>query len=462
MFPYGKSHRLHLVVTASVLGVLLALSEARAQPDASDGVTFDDRYFIDGQVAPTFTRPEVVELFSGSTRWTPRDETEAAADETQRTGSGGSIAFAEPKGPAKVLRDLLKTPVKELLVSRAEAGPDGPPSQGAAAAPPQPGNAPSEPTSVPARAADPLSERPRVAEAPPELPPTAAPPVEPHGQDTGPPQAETVTPSATPDRAVEVAAPPAPPPAGGPVPTPNAPAAPSDATATAPGPAPEAPAVAQNQQPSERPPTAAQVPEVAPPAEHQGASKPAERSALRRPAKQPKTSGEAPPRRAARAMASADASQARTASADPRRERGSGAPTVTSAILPGMSLPGNLAPTDWLQSGSQKRAYVSEMGWLRGEEDVLKTIRQPLPAVPVKSLNAVSACGQAIFGAAQPQGAVRTETTASGPERRREQARTLPVEVRLTYSGWSSSEVRRARVACRLQRSGQVVGLSPL
>jgi hypothetical protein len=47
--------------------MLVSTPIAQAQTfDPADGVTFDDRFFIDGQIAPTFTRPEVMELFSAA------------------------------------------------------------------------------------------------------------------------------------------------------------------------------------------------------------------------------------------------------------------------------------------------------------------------------------------------------------------------------------------------------------
>jgi hypothetical protein len=127
-----------------------------------------------------------------------------------------------------------------------------------------------------------------------------------------------------------------------------------------------------------------------------------------------------------------------------------------------MSLPEGLAPTAAFSSGPLIWTYASDVGWVRGDENVIKTFQQPLPAVPGRLLKDVSACGAAIHAAAQPHGRVRSETTAAGPERHRFTGRVLPVEARLTYLGWFTSEVRQARVACLLQPSGQVIGLSTL
>lgn len=131
----------------------------------------------------------------------------------------------------------------------------------------------------------------------------------------------------------------------------------------------------------------------------------------------------------------------------------------SEAVL--VSLPQSLAPTDWLASISQQRTFVDSVGWVRGDEDVLRTVKQPLRAVPRTSIRAVAACGEAISGAAQPHGPVRTEATAAGQERRRSGQRIVPVEVRLTYTGWFTSEARQARIGCELDGTGRVVRLTP-
>ena len=127
-------------------------------PDAVDGITFEHRFSVDRSVAPTFTRPEVAELFSRGLLL--RSEALRAATNngdkpTSEAGPLSRLLLAEPKGPAKVLRDLLNTPVKELVVSKAEAETDPPPAQE------QPDRPASQSIStIPARSAEPTSERP--------------------------------------------------------------------------------------------------------------------------------------------------------------------------------------------------------------------------------------------------------------------------------------------------------------
>jgi hypothetical protein len=157
---------------------LLVGTAARAQsPNAADGVRFDDRFFVDGVLAPTFTRPEIAQVFSYShvsgsdaSRSTAHDE-----DRDRALGPLSRLLFSEPKGPAKVLRDLLNTPVKDLVFSRAEAESD--------VSTPASGDGPAtalEATSVPARVAEPTSERP--------LPETAITTPAPSAQAIEPPQ----------------------------------------------------------------------------------------------------------------------------------------------------------------------------------------------------------------------------------------------------------------------------------
>jgi len=61
------------------------------------------------------------------------------------------MILAEPKGQAKVLVDLLNTPVAEIVVPRAKAGPEGPAQSGGVA---------SATATVLAREAAPMAERP--------------------------------------------------------------------------------------------------------------------------------------------------------------------------------------------------------------------------------------------------------------------------------------------------------------
>lgn len=162
----GQSKRDYRVLAVSgVAFLLLGAVALKAEPAKEFDLTFEGHFSLSQRVTPTFARPEVAELLSSLRPWASPDESAASA-ETKGDGLGpiGRIVFAEPKGPAKVLKELLDTPVKELLVSRAEAGPDVPPplAQDTTASTSPAAAAPGD-ASVPTRAADPVSERPPAA-----------------------------------------------------------------------------------------------------------------------------------------------------------------------------------------------------------------------------------------------------------------------------------------------------------
>lgn len=164
MFPCGRRH-LNQIAAAAVLCVqAFGPFPLMAQPmDGADGVTFEERFSVNAGELPTFIRPEVMELFSVLPLGSEDVASGGMASEPFESGPLHQMIVAEPKGAAKVLKDLLTTPVQELLVSRAEAGPDVPPPPApdeVASVSPSADAAPAETASVPARSPDPLSERP--------------------------------------------------------------------------------------------------------------------------------------------------------------------------------------------------------------------------------------------------------------------------------------------------------------
>ena len=182
-----------VALAAAGLAVVLIVAPVSAQPMDNAGARFEERFAMGG-VAPTFTRPEIVALLSGLDTSAPGDATAAwvpagEADRREPAEPFGPLAIAEPKGPAKILKELVTTPITELLFSRAEAGPDAPPPE-ARAAP-----APSDAVAVPVRAADPIAERPpadTVAAAPARLATEPAQPGSPAERAPEPRAAETL------------------------------------------------------------------------------------------------------------------------------------------------------------------------------------------------------------------------------------------------------------------------------
>jgi rare lipoprotein A len=189
-----RPERTHRQIYVLAIGMLaFAPAPLRSQPIADADAGFEERFLMDERSAPTFMRPEVIELLASLPPFASSGQDVAAAPhEPDWSADSSPIAMAEPKGPAKVLKDLLNTPVQELIVSRAEAGPEVPPPGNgrAEAAPPA---ATDEPPAVPVRAADPIAERPpadRVASAPA---PIAVPAPEPRPEQPAaiPPDAST-------------------------------------------------------------------------------------------------------------------------------------------------------------------------------------------------------------------------------------------------------------------------------
>jgi rare lipoprotein A len=157
------------MVSGGLLVVLNTAPAVKAQPLVDPTATFAERFSLESRALPTFTRPEVQQLWSflqksATTAVSAAPTNITVAEPQPRT----QIIFAQPKGPAKVLKELLTTPVTELLVSRAEAEPEQAPSGSQ-----EPGRVPVRPAadlagmqsaqdiaSVPSRNADPVSERP--------------------------------------------------------------------------------------------------------------------------------------------------------------------------------------------------------------------------------------------------------------------------------------------------------------
>jgi hypothetical protein len=155
------------IVSGGLLFVLNTAPAVKAQPLVDPTATFAERFSLESRALPTFTRPEVQQLWSflqpsATTAVSAAPTGIRVAELPPRT----QVIFAQPKGPAKVLKELLTTPVKELLVSRAEAEPEQLPSRSPVPEPVRPTGDPAGMqsaqgiASVPGRNADPVSERP--------------------------------------------------------------------------------------------------------------------------------------------------------------------------------------------------------------------------------------------------------------------------------------------------------------
>ena len=75
---------------------------------------------------------------------------------------------------------------------------------------------------------------------------------------------------------------------------------------------------------------------------------------------------------------------------------------------------------------------------------------------PGTSNAVVRVCQQAIFSAAKPLGAVGVQAASAGPVRRQRNGLTAPLSVQIDYG----KEVRQAKVGCRLDAKGRVIGVT--
>ena len=171
MSRYGGTHLYTCPIALAGLVYVLNASSSplRAQSPETPNVSFEERFLLDHKAGPTFTRPEVQQLLSSlQPSVTPEDSTGSTEATPGEPHPRQQIAFSAPKGPAKVFKEFLRMPAKELLVSRAEAEPQVPGSSTPREAAPQPERSPDIHTEqpgqqmalVPGRAAEPLVERP--------------------------------------------------------------------------------------------------------------------------------------------------------------------------------------------------------------------------------------------------------------------------------------------------------------
>ncbi len=103
---------------------------------------------------------------------------------------------------------------------------------------------------------------------------------------------------------------------------------------------------------------------------------------------------------------------------------------------------------------------MPRLGPVQGSPAVLQRLTRPLPAVAAAPPQAVKACREMITAAAKPYRAKRVEAVGAGPAKRTSQGIiTVPIDARVIYARGRVSQVRQARVSCRLNDRGIVVAL---
>jgi hypothetical protein len=103
---------------------------------------------------------------------------------------------------------------------------------------------------------------------------------------------------------------------------------------------------------------------------------------------------------------------------------------------------------------------VPRLGPVQGSPTVLRALTRPLPAVAAAPPQAVRACRDTIKSAASPYRAKQVEAVGAGPASRTSQGiTTVPIDARVLYARGQVSQVRQARISCRLNDRGIVVAL---
>ncbi len=103
---------------------------------------------------------------------------------------------------------------------------------------------------------------------------------------------------------------------------------------------------------------------------------------------------------------------------------------------------------------------VPRLGPVQGSPAVLRELTQPLPPVAAAPPDAVRACRNTIQAAATPYKAKQVEAVGAGPATRTSRGiTTVPINARVVYAKGRVSEVRQARITCRLNDRGIVVAL---
>jgi hypothetical protein len=134
-----------------------------------------------------------------------------------------------------------------------------------------------------------------------------------------------------------------------------------------------------------------------------------------------------------------------------------GALTTSAAPL---ALPASLAPALPSLASNDLSVYREGVGWMRGAQEALSAVQQPLTGARGARPEIVAACREAVVPAAVAKGATEVYAAGTARARRGGAGRVAAIEVRILYKGMATTEVRQASITCELDRAGQVVALT--
>ena len=140
---------------------------------------------------------------------------------------------------------------------------------------------------------------------------------------------------------------------------------------------------------------------------------------------------------------------------------------ATLALLLGTSLAlaQSRQPSPPNTSGSQAQAEtvladIPNYGFVRDTPANLAALMRLLTPAPGRN-DFVEACRTMVERSAVEHGAARVEAASAGPQRRVRDGHVAPVQFRILYPGVLRSQVRQAKLICKADRQGKIVGAQP-
>jgi hypothetical protein len=130
-----------------------------------------------------------------------------------------------------------------------------------------------------------------------------------------------------------------------------------------------------------------------------------------------------------------------------------------------LALAQNQQPSGPNASGFQAQeetvlAYIPPYDFVRDTPAALASLMYPLVPAPGRN-DLVEACRAMVEKSAQEHGAARVEAVSAGPQRRVRDGHVAPAQFRILYPGFLRSQVRQARLTCKVDRKGKVVDAQP-
>src|SRR5215213_59465 len=130
------------------------------------------------------------------------------------------------------------------------------------------------------------------------------------------------------------------------------------------------------------------------------------------------------------------------------------------SVLAQNQQPSGPNPSGAQAQGETVLGYIPPYGFVRDTPAALAALMHPLAPAPGRD-DFVEACRAMVEKSAEAHGAARVEAVSAGPQRRVRDGFVAPVQFRILYPGFLSSQVRQARLNCKTDREGKVIDAQP-